>query len=63
MNARSLTLAGMPAHGQTPKRGGMLNAMLGEDPPGRSTERSGWGMLCTVFEFTAGRPPWRNSRW
>jgi ABC-type transport system substrate-binding protein len=25
-----------PAHGQTPKRGGVLNAMLSEDPPGFS---------------------------
>jgi peptide/nickel transport system substrate-binding protein len=48
MNARSLIiaalliglgaamLAGGPAHGQAPKRGGILNAMLGEDPPGFS---------------------------
>src|SRR5207253_1925978 len=30
----ALALAGVPAHGQAPKRGGILNAMLGEDPPG-----------------------------
>jgi peptide/nickel transport system substrate-binding protein len=48
MNARSLvalallvavaaaTLAGAPVHAQAPKRGGILNAMLGEDPPGFS---------------------------
>ena len=29
-------LTGAPAHGQAPKRGGILNAMLGEDPPGFS---------------------------
>ena len=29
-----LALAGGPAGGQTPKRGGILNAMLAEDPPG-----------------------------
>jgi peptide/nickel transport system substrate-binding protein len=28
--------AGVPAVGQTPKRGGIRNAMLGEDPPGLS---------------------------
>ena len=32
----AVTLAGAPAHGQAPKRGGILNAMLGEDPPGFS---------------------------
>jgi len=32
----ALSLPGLPAHGQTPKRGGILNAMLGEDPPGFS---------------------------
>ena len=56
MNARSLIiaalliglgaaiLAGGAAHGQAPKRGGILNAMLGEDPPGTTrldrTERT-----------------------
>ena len=30
------SLPGLPAHGQVPKRGGILNAMLGEDPPGFS---------------------------
>src|SRR5262245_34109516 len=30
----ALALAGGPAGGQTPKRGGVLNAMLAEDPPG-----------------------------
>jgi len=29
-------LVGVPADGQTPKRGGILNAMLAEDPPGFS---------------------------
>jgi peptide/nickel transport system substrate-binding protein len=32
--------APVPAHGQTPKRGGVLNAMLGEDPPGYSIHES-----------------------
>ena len=32
----ALSLPGLPAHGQAPKRGGILNAMLGEDPPGFS---------------------------
>lgn len=32
--------AGVPATGQTPKRGGILNAMLGEDPPGFSIHES-----------------------
>src|SRR5712664_2309709 len=32
----AVALAGAPAHGQAPKRGGILNAMLGEDPPGFS---------------------------
>jgi len=29
-----------PARAQTPKRGGVLNAMLGEDPPGFSIHES-----------------------
>ena len=33
-------LAVAPAHGQTPKRGGILNAMLAEDPPGLSIHES-----------------------
>jgi hypothetical protein len=32
----STLAAGIPAAGQTPKRGGVLNAMLAEDPPGLS---------------------------
>src|SRR5919109_1129544 len=32
----AVAVAGMPAAGQTPKRGGILNAMLAEDPPGFS---------------------------
>lgn len=31
-----LVAAGVPASGQAPKRGGILNAMLAEDPPGFS---------------------------
>ncbi len=34
--AGAMAVAGAPAGGQTPKRGGVLNAMLGEDPPGFS---------------------------
>jgi peptide/nickel transport system substrate-binding protein len=34
------TLTVAPAHGQTPKRGGILNAMLAEDPPGLSIHES-----------------------
>ncbi len=34
--AGAMAVAGAPAGGQTPKRGGFLNAMLGEDPPGFS---------------------------
>src|SRR5512132_499582 len=33
-------LAGAPAVAQAPKRGGILNAMLGEDPPGFSIHES-----------------------
>ncbi len=36
----ALTAAGLPAVGQTPKRGGILNAMLMEDPPGFSIHES-----------------------
>src|SRR2546425_12746109 len=32
----TLAAAGWPAVGQTPKRGGILNAMASEDPPGFS---------------------------
>lgn len=32
--------AAIPAGGQTPKRGGILNAMLTEDPPGFSIHES-----------------------
>jgi len=32
--------APVPARGQAPKRGGVLNAMLGEDPPGFSIHES-----------------------
>ena len=35
-----VALAVAPAGGQTPKRGGILNAMLGEDPPGFSIHES-----------------------
>jgi peptide/nickel transport system substrate-binding protein len=35
-----LAAAGTPAGGQTPKRGGILNAMLAEDPPGFSIHES-----------------------
>ena len=35
-----LALAGGPVGGQTPKRGGILNAMLAEDPPGFSVHES-----------------------
>src|SRR5262245_19503254 len=38
--AAALPLAGGPADGQTPKRGGILNAMLAEDPPGFSIHES-----------------------
>jgi hypothetical protein len=34
--AAALVITGAPAGGQTPKRGGVLNAMLAEDPPGFS---------------------------
>ena len=42
--------AGTPASGQTPKRGGILNAMLAEDPPGLSIHEAGtisavWPMM------------------
>ena len=33
-------MAAAPAHGQTPKRRGILNAMLAEDPPGLSIHES-----------------------
>ena len=33
-------MAPAPAHGQTPKRGGILNAMLAEDQPGLSIHES-----------------------
>jgi peptide/nickel transport system substrate-binding protein len=36
----ALALAGGPAGGQTPRRGGVLNAMLAEDPPGFSIHES-----------------------
>src|SRR3989441_1726358 len=36
----TLAAAGWPAVGQTPKRGGILNAMLMEDPPGFSIQES-----------------------
>jgi ABC-type transport system substrate-binding protein len=36
----ALALASGPAGGQTPKRGGILNAMLAEDPPGFSIHES-----------------------
>ncbi len=36
----ALAAAGVPAGGQTPKRGGILNAMLAEDPPGFSIHES-----------------------
>ena len=36
----TLAAAGWPAVGQTPKRGGILNAMLMEDPPGFSIHES-----------------------
>ncbi len=36
----ALALAGSPAGGQTPRRGGILNAMLAEDPPGFSVHES-----------------------
>lgn len=35
-----VAIAGAPASAQTPKRGGILNAMLGEDPPGLSIHES-----------------------
>ncbi|MBI4594650.1 MAG: peptide ABC transporter substrate-binding protein, partial [Candidatus Rokubacteria bacterium] len=35
-----LATAGIPASGQAPKRGGILNAMLVEDPPGFSIHES-----------------------
>jgi peptide/nickel transport system substrate-binding protein len=45
-----LMTAGIAAHSQTPKRGGVLNAMLAEDPPGFSileaaTVSTVWPML------------------
>lgn len=36
----AMAAAGVPARGQTPKRGGILNAMLAEDPPGFSIHES-----------------------
>src|SRR6266567_1047639 len=36
----ALAVASGPAGGQTPKRGGILNAMLAEDPPGFSVHES-----------------------
>src|SRR5262249_59597437 len=36
----TLAAAVWPAVGQTPKRGGILNAMLAEDPPGLSIHES-----------------------
>jgi hypothetical protein len=36
----ALALAVGPAGGQTPRRGGILNAMLAEDPPGFSVHES-----------------------
>ena len=36
----ALAVAAGPAGGQTPKRGGILNAMLAEDPPGFSVHES-----------------------
>ena len=36
----ALAAAGLPAVGQTPKRGGILNAMALEDPPGFSIHES-----------------------
>ena len=46
----ALGIAGLPAHGQQPKRGGVLNAMLAEDPPAFSILESAtvstvWPML------------------
>ena len=38
--AAALALAAGPAESQTPKRGGVLNAMLAEDPPGFSIHES-----------------------
>jgi peptide/nickel transport system substrate-binding protein len=48
--ASAMLAAGVPAGGQAPKRGGILNAMLGEDPPGLSiheaaTVSSVWPMM------------------
>ncbi len=36
----AMAAAGIPARGQTPKRGGVLNAMVAEDPPGFSIHES-----------------------
>ncbi len=36
----AMAVAGGPAGGQTPRRGGVLNAMLAEDPPGFSIHES-----------------------
>ena len=36
----AMMAADLPARGQTPKRGGILNAMLAEDPPGFSIHES-----------------------
>jgi len=46
----ALAAAGLPAGAQAPKRGGVLNAMLGEDPPGLSIHEAAtvstvWPML------------------
>ena len=46
----ALTAAGLPPGAQAPKRGGVLNAMLGEDPPGLSIHEAAtvstvWPML------------------
>ena len=46
----TLAVVAPPASPQTPKRGGILNAMLGEDPPGLSIHEAAtistvWPML------------------
>ncbi len=36
----AIVAAGVPAQGQTPKRGGILNSVLFEDPPGLMAHES-----------------------
>ena len=36
----AIVAAGIPAGGQTPKRGGILNSVLFEDPPGLTVHES-----------------------